>query len=50
LASDLDRQYDEMLARVTGPGGRIIIDRDQHGRAIVANCPATLPLFFKVFC
>jgi acyl-CoA synthetase (AMP-forming)/AMP-acid ligase II len=50
LASDLDRQYDEMLARVTGPGGRIIIDRDQHGRAIVANFPATLPLFFKVFC
>jgi acyl-CoA synthetase (AMP-forming)/AMP-acid ligase II len=50
LASDLDRQYDEMLARVTGPGGRIAIDRDAEGRAIVANFPATLPVFFRVFC
>jgi hypothetical protein len=50
LASDLDRQYDEMLARVTGPGGRIVIDKDAQGRAIVANFPATLPIFFRVFC
>jgi acyl-CoA synthetase (AMP-forming)/AMP-acid ligase II len=50
LASDLDRQYDEMLARVTGPSGRIVIDKDAQGRAIVANFPATLPIFFRVFC
>jgi acyl-CoA synthetase (AMP-forming)/AMP-acid ligase II len=50
LASDLDRQYDEMLARVTGPGGRIVIDHDAQGRAIVGNFPATLPMFFKIFC
>jgi acyl-CoA synthetase (AMP-forming)/AMP-acid ligase II len=50
LASDLDRQYDEMLARVTGPGGRIVIDHDEQGRAIVGNFPATLPMFFRIFC
>ena len=34
---------DEMLAEVTGPGGRLVIDDDEHGRAIVGNFPATLP-------
>jgi acyl-CoA synthetase (AMP-forming)/AMP-acid ligase II len=50
MQTDLDRQYDEMLARVTGPGGRIVIDHDEQGRAIVGNFPATLPMFFRIFC
>ena len=49
-ATDLDRKYDAVLAAVTGPGGRVILDQDEQGRAIVANFPATLPLFFKTFC
>jgi acyl-CoA synthetase (AMP-forming)/AMP-acid ligase II len=49
MPSDLDRQYDEMLARVTGPGGRIVIEHDAKGQAVVGNFPPTLPLFFKVF-
>ena len=48
--TDLDRKFDAVLAAVTGPGGRVILDRDQEGRAIVANFPATLPHFFKTFC
>lgn len=48
--TDLDRKYDAVLAAVTGPGGRVILDRDEQGRAIVTNFPATLPLFFKTFC
>jgi long-chain acyl-CoA synthetase len=48
--TDLDRKYDAVLAAVTGPGGRVILDQDEQGRAIVANFPATLPLFFKTFC
>src|SRR4029453_3121422 len=39
-----------MLARVTGPGGRIVIGRDDSGRAIVTNFPATLPSLFRTFC
>ncbi|HEX2804098.1 MAG TPA: class I adenylate-forming enzyme family protein [Sphingomicrobium sp.] len=50
MASDLDRKFDETLAAITGPGGRIIIDRDKQGRAIVGNFPATLPLLFRTFC
>jgi len=50
LPTDLDRRYDEMLAAVTGPGGRVIIGEDEHGRAIVTNFPATLPTFFRTFC
>src|SRR5918993_658133 len=49
-ASELDRKYDAVMAAVTGPGGRVILDQDQQGRTIVANFPATLPLFFKTFC
>ena len=49
-ASELDRKFDAVLAAVTGPGGRVILDKDEQGRAIVANFPATLPLFFKTFC
>src|SRR6476469_9277897 len=50
MASDLDRKYDETLAAATGPGGRIVIDHDSEGRAIVGNFPATLPDFFRSFC
>jgi acyl-CoA synthetase (AMP-forming)/AMP-acid ligase II len=49
-ATELDRKYDAVLAAVTGPGGRVILDKDDEGRTIVANFPATLPLFFKTFC
>lgn len=48
--TDLDRKFDAVLAAVTGPGGRVVVERDKQGRAIVANFPATLPLFFKTFC
>jgi long-chain acyl-CoA synthetase len=50
MASDLDRKFDETLAAVIGPGGRLVIDRDELGRAIVANFPATLPSLFRTFC
>src|SRR5947209_9267568 len=50
MPRDLDRRYDEELARVTGPGGKLVIGRDELGRAIVSNFPATLPAFFKTFC
>ena len=36
--------------RVTGPGGRLVIGRDEQGRAIVENLPATLPGLFRTFC
>ena len=49
-ASELDRKYDAVMAAITGPGGRVILDKDEQGRTIVANFPATLPLFFKTFC
>ncbi len=50
MPSDLDRKFDEMLARVTGPGGRMVIEHDAEGRAIVGNFPATLPGLFRTFC
>ena len=50
MRSELDRKFDESLAEVIGPGGRIQIGRDVHGRAIVANFPATLPGLFDAFC
>jgi len=50
MPSELDRRFDTMLATVVGPGGRLIIERDEQGRAIVANFPATLPSFFRTFC
>jgi len=49
-ASALDRQYDASFQAVTGPGGRLVLDKDAQGRTIVANFPATLPAFFKTFC
>ncbi len=50
MPSDLDRKFDEMFARVTGPGGRLVIERDGQGRAIAANLPPTLPSLFRTFC
>jgi acyl-CoA synthetase (AMP-forming)/AMP-acid ligase II len=49
MQSDLDRKVDETLGEVTAPGGRVAIDRDAEGRAIVANFPATLPGLFRTF-
>ena len=50
MPSELDLKFDDMLARVVGPGGRLIIGEDEQGRAIVTNFPATLPTFFRTFC
>jgi len=50
MQSDLDRRFDEVLARVTGPGGMLEIDRDERGRAIVAKLPPTVPGLFRAFC
>jgi long-chain acyl-CoA synthetase len=50
MPNELDRRFDEELARVVGPGGRLVIGKDELGRAIVTNFPATLPQFFKAFC
>jgi len=49
MPSELDRQYDAVLAEVTGPNGRIQLGRDAEGRAIVTNLPATLPVLFDAF-
>jgi len=50
MPSELDRTFDATLAAVIGPGGRVVIERDAKGQAIVANFPATLPSFFATFC
>jgi acyl-CoA synthetase (AMP-forming)/AMP-acid ligase II len=50
MPSVLDRRFDDELARVVGPGGRLVIGHDELGRAIVENFPATLPDFFRTFC
>ncbi|HEV2043716.1 MAG TPA: class I adenylate-forming enzyme family protein [Sphingomicrobium sp.] len=50
MPSELDRIFDATLAAVIGPGGRIAIEHDAKGQAIVANFPATLPSFFATFC
>jgi long-chain acyl-CoA synthetase len=49
MPNELDRRFDTELARVIGPGGRLVIGHDAKGRAIVENLPATLPAFFKTF-
>ena len=49
MATELDRRFDETLAAVTGPGGRLAIGRDAEGRAIVGNLPPTLPELFRTF-
>jgi len=50
MLSDLDRKFDETLAEVTGPGGRVVIGEDVEGRAIATNLPATIPDLFRAFC
>ena len=50
MPSELDRRFDEALARLTAPGGQLVIGKDELGRAIVTNFPATLPELFRVFC
>ena len=50
MPSILDIQFDEMLGRLTGPGGRMVIEHDDQGRAIVANFPATVPELLRTFC
>jgi long-chain acyl-CoA synthetase len=50
MRTELDDKFDQTLAQVIGPGGRLVIERDELGRAFVANFPATLPVFFKTFC
>jgi len=50
MPSELDRKFDAVLAAVIGEGGRIKIGRDEAGRAIVTNFPATLPTLFDAFC
>src|SRR3954452_9539797 len=50
MPSELDRRYDETLAEIVGPGGRLVLARDEQGRAIVDNFPATLPALFHSFC
>ena len=50
MRTELDDKFDETLAEVTGPGGRLIIERDEQGCAFVANFPGTLPQFFDAFC
>ena len=50
MRSELDGRFDNMLAMVTGTGGRLVLDQDEHGRAIVANFPPTLPSLFRAFC
>ncbi len=50
MSSDLDRRFDEMVARLTGPGGRLVIEHDARGQAIVANFPPTIPGLLRTFC
>ncbi|GAA3904027.1 class I adenylate-forming enzyme family protein [Sphingomonas limnosediminicola] len=50
MPTELDRRFDEVLAQVTGPGGRLVIDKDAEGRAIVGNLPPTVPGLFRAFC
>jgi long-chain acyl-CoA synthetase len=50
MRSQLDVKFDESLAEVIGPGGRIVIGHDELGRSIATNLPPTLPAFFDAFC
>jgi acyl-CoA synthetase (AMP-forming)/AMP-acid ligase II len=49
MPSDLDRRFDEMLAKVVGPGGRVVLGEDEAGRVIVTNFPATVPGLLRAF-
>jgi acyl-CoA synthetase (AMP-forming)/AMP-acid ligase II len=50
VPSELDRKYDENLAKLTAPGGRLVIGQDERGQAIVTNFPATIPSLLRTFC
>ena len=50
MKTELDRRFDEELAKVVGPGGKIELTEDEQGRAIAAKLPPTLPALFKAFC
>jgi long-chain acyl-CoA synthetase len=50
MPTELDRKFDETLAQVIGPGGRLVIGEDDQGRAIVSNFPATIPALLRTFC
>ncbi|MEO6226041.1 MAG: class I adenylate-forming enzyme family protein [Sphingomicrobium sp.] len=50
MESELDRRYDQVLAGLSGPGGRLVYGRDEAGRVVVENFPATLPGLFEAFC
>ena len=50
MLTDLDRRFDETLAAVIAPGGRLVIGDDGQGRAIVDNFPATVPALLRTFC
>src|SRR6185295_11747348 len=50
MRTDLDRRYDEKLAEAIGTGGRLVLGKDDDGRAIVTNFPGTLPALFRTFC
>jgi acyl-CoA synthetase (AMP-forming)/AMP-acid ligase II len=50
LRSELDIKFDEMLGRVIGPGGRLVIEHDDRGRAIAGNLPPTVPGLLSAFC
>ena len=50
MPSELDIRFDEMMGRVTGPGGQLVIEYDAEGRAIVGNFPATVPELLRTFC
>ena len=50
MPSALDRRFDEELERVIGPGGQLVIDKDEIGCAVVENFPSTLPELFRIFC
>ena len=50
MKTELDRRFDEGLADVMAPGGRLVIGKDGQGRAIVTNFPDTLPSLFRTFC
>src|SRR5689334_5824646 len=49
MPTELDQRFDETLAAVTGPGGRLVIGKDDKGRAIVENLPPTLADLFRTF-
>ncbi|MEO7564723.1 MAG: class I adenylate-forming enzyme family protein [Sphingomicrobium sp.] len=49
MASELDRRYNEVVAKVTGPGGMLALGTDALGQAIVTNFPATVPGMIRAF-